>query len=85
MNLNHYSTAKKEVQAWFLRQEGRDIVQCISVISVATHIPAIVCAFWIGEVSGWTQPVMDNIQTLIKCYNYKDIGGIPDSYPGEKI
>jgi len=86
MNLNHYITAKKEIQSWFLRQENMKPVYCISLISATSHVPAIVCAFWIGEVADWPEEVLKNIESLIRDYNYtyENIKGIPDSYPGRK-
>lgn len=84
MNLNHYANARRETQEWFLRQDGRNVVECVSMIACSTHIPAIVCAFWIGEVSGWPQQILDNIETLYETYSYVEILGIPESYPGRK-
>jgi hypothetical protein len=85
VDISNYDSTKKEIQAWFLRQESRGVVECISLIAVSTHVPAIACAFYIGEVAGWPPEVMSNIQTLIKTYSYKNLKGVPESYPGEKI
>lgn len=85
MNLNHYITAKAEIQEWYLRQRGRSGPECISIIASSTHVPAIVCAFFIGEISGWPEDVLDNIETLYKTYSYVGVVGIPESYPRRKV
>jgi len=82
MNIDHYKTAKAEIQSWYLRQDNKDPVWCVSLISASSHVPAIVCAFWIGEVSGWPESILKNIENLYLGYSYKNIEGIPDSYPG---
>lgn len=85
MNLNLYLNTKKDIQDLILKQKGVDIIEAFSLVAVATHTPAIVCAFYIGEITGWPQEILDNIQTLIKTYGYINIEGIPESYPGKKI
>lgn len=85
MNIDHYQSTKKEIQEWYLRQVGMEVVYCISLISASSHVPAIACAFFIGEVAGWPQEVLDNIETLIKCYSYTNIKGVPDSFPGRRV
>lgn len=85
MNINHYSGCKKEIQELFFQQKNSNRLQNISMISVCTHTPIIACLFFVGEALDWPQDILDNIKLIVKVYSYKDIQGVPESYPGEKI
>ena len=85
MNINDYSYSKKEVQESFLKQKNVDIVYSYTLISVSIHVPTIVCAFFVGEITDWPKELLDNIEVLIKTYGYTNLLGIPDSYPGRKV
>lgn len=81
--LDRYVVGKKTMQEWYLKQH-MGICECISLISVTTHIPVIVCAFYIGEVAGWPEEVLETIERLKKSYGYTEIVGIPEGFPGRK-
>lgn len=85
MNINNYLGSKKDIQNIFFQQRGGTVIHNISMISVCYHVPVIACLFFVGEVLDWPQEVLDNIDFIIKDYDYKNIIGIPESYPGEKI
>lgn len=85
MNINHYLNTKKDVQNLFFLQRWGSNVEKISMISVCCHIPVIACLFFVGEALDWPEDILKNIDSIIKDYNYKNIEGIPDSYPGERI
>lgn len=85
MNLNDYAHLKNDVQKMFLVQNGTDIVRNYTMVGVCCEIPVIVCAFFVGEMLNWPKELVNNIEQLIQDYSYKNIKGIPDSYPKEKI
>ena len=85
MNINHYINAKKEIQKLFLKQKDKEILWSISMISVCTHVPVIACTFYIGELLGWPEEILDSIKRLTKNYSYRNIEGIPESYPKERM
>ena len=85
MNIDHYVNSKKEILEMFFRQEGGNRLQTISLISVCNHIPIIACLFFVGEALNWPEDILDNIKMLYKVYSYRDIQGIPESFPGERI
>ena len=84
MNLNTYSHSKKDIVEMYLRQKGGNIIENYTLIAIVIHVPVIVLAFWVGEHLGWPEEVVDNIEVLIKCYDYRNIVGIPESYPRRK-
>lgn len=84
MNLNDYIHLKKDVQRLFLIQNGTDIVRKYTMVGVCCEIPAIVCAFFVGEMLGWPPELLKNIEHLKSDYSYKNIVGIPEGYPGDK-
>lgn len=84
MDLTKYDNSKEDIKKWFQRQGTTDIVDSYSLISICTGIPVIVCAFWIGELTNWPPEVLKNIEVIIRSYDYKNIKGIPDSYPRER-
>lgn len=85
MNLNDYLHLKKDIQKLFLVQNGKDVVRNYTMVSVCCHIPTIVCAFFVGEMLGWPLELLKNIEHLKSDYSYKEILGIPNSYPGDKV
>lgn len=85
VNLNDYIHLKKDIQKMFLVQGGTDIVRNYTMVGVCCHVPVIVCAFFVGEMLNWPPQLLINIDQLINDYSYKDIVGIPDSYPGVKV
>lgn len=85
MNVNNYINSKKNILDIFFAQKSENRLQAISLISVCNHIPIIVCLFFLGEALDWPEDVVDNIKMLVRVYNYRDIEGVPESYPGEKI
>lgn len=54
-------------------QIHKDVVKIISELSVATGVPVIVVAHYIGEIHGYTDEVNNTIKNLIEFYGYKEI------------
>jgi len=81
-----YEASKQFVKNLYDRNEGReDLKSLISIISASSHVPCIVVAFWIGELSYWHTDVIENIEVLIKAYGYKKILNKPKGSPFEEI
>ena len=85
MNINHYSGSKKEIVNLFFEQKGSNRLQNITLVAVSTHVPIIAVLFFVGEELGWPEDVLESIKMIAKVYNYKNIQGVPNGYPGEKI
>jgi hypothetical protein len=84
VDLNRYLTRKEYIQKIFTDRKDLTFEKGIGIAAVATHVPVIVCAFYLGELLNWPQNAIDSIERLKKSYNYTEIKGIPDSYPGSK-
>ena len=84
MNLDHYKHSKKDLIELVLKQNNRNILQAISLVSVCTHVPVVVVLFFVGEELNWPEDILKNIELIKKFYSYKNIGGIPESFPGSK-
>lgn len=81
INLDHYKLSKKFIQEWFLLKSRDNPEYAVSLLSISTHVPCIVVAFYIGEINGWTKEILDIIERLIIFYKYTEILGIPDEFP----
>ena len=84
VDLSLYSTNKTFVQTWYLNQDSLKPNEAAARMAVATNVPVIACAFFIGEVSGWPPEVLTSIERLIDFYRYTEIIGISDCYPGRR-
>lgn len=80
IDLDVYSKQKAFVQNWF-KSKNYPIGYAISMSSVMTMIPVIVCAYWIGEASGWQQESLDKILKIKEFYGYTRIDGKPPGAP----
>lgn len=85
INVNDYILSKRAIQQFYLKFGNNDPVGTVAVAATSTMVPCIVTAFYIGEVSGWTEKLLAHINMLIKFYGYTKIEGMPESYPGEKV
>ena len=85
IDIRVYEREKPFIQEWFLEQTFFEPKAAASCMAAALHIPVIAICFYLGEVSNWHPDFLDNIESLIKCYNYTKIEGIPDSYPGRRL
>jgi hypothetical protein len=72
---------KKQVQEWYLRDYKEDPGYAISLIAASVHIPCIVVAYWIGEVSNWHPDVIQSIKRLTESYGYTTILNKPPGAP----
>ena len=81
IDLNSYLLSKPFIQKWYLEKGGNDPKKAVSIMSSSTHIPAIVVAFYIGEVDGWSKEIMSTIKSLNNFYDYTEILNIPESCP----
>jgi hypothetical protein len=84
INLNNYALVKADLQRIVALQRDTSIERCITIVSVATHVPLIAVAFFVGEAMGWPQEILDMIERLTKEYGYDEVIGIPESFPKER-
>lgn len=85
INLETYKLSKKFIQETYISRYKNDLDFGISFLSAVTYVPVIVCAFYIGEVDGWSDKILNIIDRMTDFYGYKEILGIPESYPDRKI
>lgn len=81
IDLALYSKSKAFVQEWHLQHGRGDHLGTIAKYAGYTHIPCIVLAYWVGEVTGWPKVVVDNIESLKKFYGYIEIKNAPPGAP----
>jgi hypothetical protein len=85
MNIDNYLNSKQDIVKIFFQQKGGTNSYKISMIAVCYHIPVIACLFWVGEALDWPEDILKSIDFIVKDYQYKNIIGIPSSYPGERV
>jgi hypothetical protein len=76
-----YEVNKKFIIAWYDNWGHKKPEDSIASMAVATGTPCVVCAFWIGEYTGWPQWSLDSIERLIKFYGYDQILNMPEGCP----
>lgn len=78
---------KYRIQKDFVRQKYLDAVgqygmsYMISSLAVSTMCPAIVIAYWVGEITNWDPEAVKSIENLIKFYGYTEVFNIPEGAP----
>lgn len=85
VDLKHYELSKNFIQRTFLSQKNVEIKNVVSLISAATHVPVIVCYFYIGELLNWPEEILRSINNLLIFYGYEEVTNIPESYSRSKI
>lgn len=85
IDLNHYVLSKKFIQETFINKHKDDPAFAISFMSAVTHVPIIVASFFVSEVDGWSEKTIEIINNIIKFYDYKEIMGIPENFPKDKL
>jgi hypothetical protein len=74
--------ASKHIVLNYVRGKGSsDPAGAIGMAASITHVPAIVCAYWIGEETGWPPKVMQSIKAITEFYGYTEIANKPPSAP----
>lgn len=66
---------------WYEEKGNGDINYAISLMSSVTSVPAIVVAFWIGELTKWDAVAINTIRVLIDYYGYDEIINKPHNSP----
>lgn len=81
IDISKFEKQKKFVIGWFNTKGGKNIERTISMMAVATFIPCIVIAYWIGEETNWDPQAVESIKRLTDFYGYKEIKGKPPGSP----
>lgn len=81
IDLETYSANKKFIMDWAVNKGGNDPASQIGMVASITFVPAIVCAYWIGEATGYPDKVQKSIKSLIDFYGYTEILNKPPNAP----
>lgn len=81
LDLSLYEANKAFVQSWYTGKSNRDIKTAISMMSIATCVPAIVIAYWLGEITSWNDDIIHAISRLKDFYGYTEILNKPPGAP----
>lgn len=81
IDLNTYDANKKFIQDWAVTKGANDPSAAIAMVASITFVPAIVCAYWIGEATGWPESVLHSIKVITDFYGYTEIVNKPQSCP----
>jgi hypothetical protein len=74
--------ASKHIIINYVRGQGKnDPAGAIGMAASMSHVPAIVCAYWIGEETGWPEKVMHSIKVITDFYGYTQIDNKPPGAP----
>lgn len=83
VDIARYKANKESTQRWYLDKgvKFEDPEYCVSMMACSSMCPAIVVAYWIGEVSGWPEIIQETIRRLTAFYGYTEILNKPEGSP----
>jgi hypothetical protein len=81
IDISKYGLRRNFIQQWYLDKGTKDPVGAIATLSASTLVPAIVVAYYVGEVSNWNPEVVETIKRLKDFYDYSDVINKPEGSP----
>jgi hypothetical protein len=81
LDVELYRINRKFIHSYYEDHKDEDINRMISSLSVSTMVPCICVAYYVGEVSGWPEEVIETIKRLTKFCGYSKIINVPDGCP----
>lgn len=81
IDLSDYEANKKYIQDFAISRGGDDPASQIGMVAGITSVPAIVCAYWIGEATGYPEKVKKSIKSITEFYGYTEILNKPADAP----
>lgn len=76
IDLSKYLNNLPVVKNYVLANPKMSISDKVTNLSIATYMPLIVCAYYIGKVEGYSSELDLKIQTLKQFYKYDEIVGL---------
>lgn len=86
IDLNTYSINRKYIQNWYKHNKDKvsGVVEAVALQAPSIHCPCIVLTYFIAEDIGFTEEIVESIESLIKQYGYKEILNQPENSPLDK-
>lgn len=81
ISLKQYEVNKSIVQNWYKDKGNSRPEDAVATMAIATMVPCIVVAYWIGEVTGYPEHIVTTIKNLTKFYGYTEIVDLPEGAP----
>lgn len=79
IDISLYGANKAMVQGLF--KQGSDVSTHISMMSSSFGIPAVVVAYWAGEITNWHPDALAAIKRLTAFYGYTEVRNKPEGSP----
>lgn len=79
VNIALYEKNKYHAADWYKRT--KDIHRTIGMVSSITMVPAIVVAYWVGELTNWSEESLKAIRSIKNFYDYSEIQNKPEGAP----
>jgi hypothetical protein len=80
INLNNYKNSLKAVELYLSSNKTMSISDKITVLAVSTHMPLIVCAYYVAKIEGFNKEIHDKINQLMSFYKYDEIIGVEELF-----
>ena len=81
IDLDLYKVNKPFIRDWLIIHKNRSIRDAISILSNALNCPCLVTAFYISELAGWSEDVIECIKGQKEYYRYEDVINMPANCP----
>jgi len=81
IDISLYEASKKRIVSWYESHGNGDIKGSIGFLASSYSVPAIVVAYWLGELSNWHPDIVKSIVTIRDFYGYTSIINKPEGSP----
>jgi hypothetical protein len=81
LDIDRYSANKEFIQDYYRGHKDEPLTRMIALLSTSTMVPCVVVSYYVGEVAGWPEEVVDSIKRLTEFYDYDDILNKPEGSP----
>lgn len=78
INLLMYKSNLAPLKAYRQANSNLSLSDLITNYAVSTHVPLIVCAYYLAKIEGMTPELMEKIEMLKRFYRYDEIIGIDE-------
>lgn len=78
INLLMYKNNLAPLKAYRQANLNLSLSDLITNYAVSTHVPLIVCAYYLARIEGMSDELMSTIERLRKFYKYDEIVGIDE-------
>lgn len=79
VDISLYDSQREAAQCWY-KERDLALDEASSRMALWTGVPVIVCCFWIGEITGFSDKLLNKMRRIVEFYDYREIDGMYYSF-----